>query len=699
MEPQPAPVVAPPSTTRRGASVATGCLVAAVLVTLATAGAVGGWWWYSEQERARALAHQQKVAEAEFGPVLEKMAEATKSPPQSYDVDRTVRVIHEVDLALRESNSFKEFLARAASEDYRGVAPEVLEGRRKVMDVLMRLYARQAETADQQALWDAPRKFLLQNLSVVDANAGASAGEGVVPSGSVDLGVRIDGQRARELLDDIEREHRARVDLIRDVREMENELVSAMVEYSVAFHKYLEEWDRLCILRDRAYLAVANGDWTSAKLNAESAVAQAPHDKEAHLLLALALIEGGGQEDWDRAAAVLSAFLEEHPDSSAPALLLAGVLAAKQNNLDTARLNLQQAAAYYPRQAKELTDLLNPYRARAYLRKTREGRYILQLYQGTMLGAGYFSPDLQLARLHFVAEDTVSGRKKLMDHFFRRRAEGEWGFILEDLEFCRRFFGDEFGALFIEDAYFDLDLEETMMGGKLTVSVNNRSDRALHNATLLLALQFTDMYPDDYEVMTVGATQAAVLANDETAFGEVDVRSTSNGAEKGIDDIVLERAILVSDEAVAWVDVPEHRFAETMKLRKAAADTTRGAAAGPAARLQDRALDAAGQAAVELDLGIGADDVLIKLPSDTLLLNPVFRLTYAGAELTPAEDTLADGRVHLRFENVENFDDLKNPFALHVLGTSRTMELTFAPVDGVHYGLQVARWVASSGDN
>ena len=34
-----------------------------------------------------------------------------------------------------------------------------------------------------------------------------------------------------------------------------------MLEYANAYYRYVEEWDRLCIMRDRAYLAANEGNW------------------------------------------------------------------------------------------------------------------------------------------------------------------------------------------------------------------------------------------------------------------------------------------------------------------------------------------------------------------------------------------------------------------------------------------------------
>ena len=70
-----------------------------------------------------------------------------------------------------------------------------------------------------------------------------------------------------------------------------------------------------------------------------------------------------------------------------------------------------------------------------------------------------------------------------------------------------------------------------VMGSSLNVSVENRSEKTLHNATLLLALQLTDMYKGDYEVLAAEQTVPAVLAKDSTSFGSIAVDLTVNGAK------------------------------------------------------------------------------------------------------------------------------------------------------------------------
>ena len=120
---------------------------------------------------------------------------------------------------------------------------------------------------------------------------------------------------------------------------------------------------------------------------------------------------------------------------AAPAFLLLGVHQSRLGQDSQAQLSFQQAAAYFPKQAKQLTDMLNPYEMRSFLRQSREGQFIVEMYKSTMLGAGYFSPDLQMAKVLFDKGDDAGGRLKVLDHFARRRTQQQWDFIISDVAF------------------------------------------------------------------------------------------------------------------------------------------------------------------------------------------------------------------------------------------------------------------------
>lgn len=662
--------------TRRGCGIAAG-----VALAILVGGAGGGWWALSARRQA-ALEVQESRAKQEFAPVFAKLDEATKrSATEPIDVDKTIRVIHEIDLAMKNTATLREYLALMAREDYRGVAPEVLTARRKLLDVLFKLYAKQTEEADQEEMWKVSSETLLQMASMVSLDMEVSG----VPTRN-DAKVKLDKEQAKKLLHEAQDRREARAKVRGDIHALEAELLQHMLTYSETYYTYVEQWDRLCVVRDRAYLAAARGDWATAHAAARQASEMAPMEREAHLLQALALIEGGAGLDpeGEPAEALLAAYIDAHPDASAPALLLLGVADARAGRMEQAELNLSQAAAYYPRQAERLTDLLDPYKSRSYLRKSREGGYIVQLYQATMDGAGYFSPDLQMARLRFDRGEDAAGRQKVLDHFQRRRTQAEWGFILDDVKFAEQFLGDDFVRLLPEASFLDLELSPTLIGKKLSLTVENRSDRTLHNATLLLCLHMTDMHPGDYEVIKAGDTQPALSARDSTSFGDVEVRVDVFGAPKGRDDVVEHRAIVIADEAVAWVDTEVFKTAEGEEFRRA-----RGASTRPPD-------PAATRLAQELDRGtslrwisaLGKDTVEVTLPRALSALAPTFRLSAGGEPVAPSRNVIEGDTIKLRFDGVFNFDDttaVQPNLALLVSGRTAAIDVTWTPAGGGSY--------------
>lgn len=662
-----------------------GCAVAVAAAILLPAVGAGVWKWDADRRMEAALTAQGQAAAAEFAPALARLDQG-KDAAAPVDLDRTVRVIHGIDLALKQSGSLKEYLALMAREDYRGVDPKVIAARQELMGILMDLYSRQLEQEDQAAMWELTSQLLLQTLSVVEVEGDMSA---LSPTG----GFSVDRSQAQRLLGDLQERQREEKRLAREVDVLENQLIDRLTAYSGAWHETLDEWDRLCIQRDRAYLAVANGDWKTAIEASSAAVAMAPHEKEAHLLLALAIIESGDTEKGDPAQ-LLEDYIAAHPDSSAPAFLLLGTWRARTGDLAQARLDLQQSATYYPRQADQLTSMLDPYEMRSFLRKSREGAYIVELYKGTMLGAGYFSPDLQMARLLFEAGDAEGGRTKVMDHFARRRSQGQWDFLISDVNFCQELLGADYRLIFPEDAWLDLVAEPTLLGSGLSLSVKNRSDRTLHNTTLVLALHLTDMHPDDYETLTAAKTMPAVVHGQETSFGDVEVAIPMFGETKGVGDIVRTRAILVSNEAVVWVDTDEYKIAEAAEFAAARARAPAPADAAESsaiALLRDQARTASrasSQARIE-PRKLLRDDVLIEVPRELMVLRPVFRLRYRGAEIVASENVIDGDRIKLRFPAVADFEpgSSAEPMVLVVGSIFGGMEITFAPNGDVSYRL------------
>ena len=678
----------PPEENKGGSKFRTGCLTAMVLLVAA----VAGFMVVRDVRQQKLLEQQEQRARTEFGPVFDKMDEAADTGP-TYDLDKTIRVLHGMDAgvrgALEDEQPLREYLVEIASEDYRGVAPEVLEARREMLDILFELYAVQVEQEAQEELWNYSGEMLLTMLSVVDVD-GAMA-----PTGPIG-GVSVDQAQAQEELRELRDRHDAQLDLVRDRAKLETELFGAMLEYANAYYRYVEEWDRLCIMRDRAYLAANEGNWDAVIEASTAAIEAAPHEKEAHLLLALALIES--ETEGAQVEELLHGYIREHPDSTAPAQLLLGVHHARSGDRDEATLQLQQAAAYYPRQAGQLADLLDPYKHRAFLRKTREGNFILGQYQSTMLGAGFFSPDLQMAQVHFAAGEVEDGRKKVADHFARRRTQEQWELVLSDIQFCEETLGDDFRAIFPEEGYLDLVVKPTVFGNKIKVGIDNRSPQTLHNATLVHCIQFTDMHPEDYQPYT-SPTQPAVMAHDRTDFGDLEIEFEWFGELKTVDDIVLQRAILISNEAVSWVDTDEYKIAEAAEFRELRRQRDAGIIEDTTERLQssplvDQVLDELEfQSDLSFESKLLGDKVTLELPRQFSILSPVFRLEVEEEIIAPETNLIDGDKIVLEFNGIpKGAGNQPGEITLVVNSVLADLEMTWGSNgDGTYRLLQIGQ--------
>ncbi len=631
---------------------------------------VGGLFGWSAWKEHKLLEAHRVQTEQIFAPALDALDEAQETPEPKVDLDRTVRLIHSMDLAVATSEDLPSYLQEIARQDWRGVDPRVAEARRDLTAVLMEIYATQVELEDQQAMWDTTSRTLAL-LSVVGGNVGAESSP-IIPM-SLDGKVEIDRARATELYEQVREDNEESSRLNQSLVALEGKLLETLFEYGDVYFELLQEWDRVCIARDRAWLAAASQDWEAVVQASDEAIALAPMEREAHLLKAWALVELGRTEE---AETLIAQQLDAHPEHSAPLLLLRGSSAMKRGDLKEAQLSFQQAASTYPRQAEHLTEMADPYDMRTHLRKSREGGYILQLYRSTMLGAGDFSPDLHLAALHFQEGDREAGRRKVMDHFSRRRAQAQWDFVLQDIELCLRLLEDDFRSIFPEDGYLDLVVDETLLGSNLELTVNNRSDRTLHNATLVLCIQLTDMHPDDYLTLVGGETQPGIVAHQSTDFGEVEVAVDILGTEKDVDDVVLVRAILVTNEAVVWVDTDEYKLAETERVDKRTfGESVRSAVSTTGERAQ-----------VEVSDGMFGDTITFTLPRELALLHPSFRLEIGGQMFSATSNEIGEDGIVVSFSARVPEEEM----VLRVSSPYQDLRLTFGPrTDG--WGLKTLR--------
>ena len=490
-----------------------------------------------------------------------------KDTGKPYDIDETIRTIYSIELALGRFASFNQLVEFVLDQNPLHVAPDVLRIRAKLFRKIKLLDDIRLEKKENEKL----HKDFVGLFGWFDFSGDVKMVAGV-PTGKVKFGVN------REAVNNRWKSKKKGLDISKRVRKRENELLDLVFEYAKIYYKYFEEWVQLCSIRDRVYIAVHHKHWDLAVAEAERAVELAPYDREAHLLYAQALIERNKPGDMEKADEFLSDFIANRHQQEAPAYLLRGVLKMDQKQFKDAIVDLDQAGAYYPKQEKFLLDMLGPYRIRADLIKTREGRYIVNRYEAMMAGAGYYSHDFQEARLKAERGEHAAAREKILDHFERRRKQHKWYLIREDLEFLQEYLDPEDYRIILPEEPLAIRVEDARFIDRIELSVTNESKRDLHNVAMIYCIRFTDMYRDHYLPYKIGKTIAELPAGETIVVGRKPIDETIFGVSKTRKDIVRVNAVLIADEIVQLVEVvktaPVIEETEPTSLEETSGETT-----------------------------------------------------------------------------------------------------------------------------
>ena len=379
------------------------------------------------------------------------------------------------------------------------------------------------------------------------------------------------------------------------------ELKMAYIDYLSGFvpvyTKYMKEWDRLCINKDKAYFDVYSGRMVDAYNSTSKILQQYPRNREALLLKSLSLINIGSGEmntmpdspevlsivkemqlpdsmkcEWNdffvEADITLDNYIELYPERSAPALVLKGLLNYRIGKEQQALSYLDQAAMEYPRQAERLTDLLDSYRSRTYLNKTPEGQYLLRLYRSTMEGYGMFSPNFLKSKYYVQKGMMEESKNEIFNHFFRRGNQGIYDCLLSDMQFCEDYLYSSFKQLLMEHSFIDVAITPTTdwkfsdKDDEIRVSINNRSDIDLENVRIFLCIHYTDMYKNEYDVVKVPTTKSIIKHHEISDLGTMKLAY----ADKKYQDITRVRAIAMTDDKICWIDKADYKESHASTL-------------------------------------------------------------------------------------------------------------------------------------
>ena len=663
----------------------------------------------------------------EFEPAWKKMQQNTNSSANTsinvntngYDIEETVRAMNALEVAQCQSEDFLSYLEYVAKQDFSRVAPDVLEQKKKLFPILQLLFDLQKQYEEFDDVW------MLMRSATSGASAFASEinpvgvlGAMMTGGGSLSSNVGSGLDKAQTAaFDEYEKQKDLKRKLEREIEEIRLSYIEYLEDYAPVYYKYMQEWDALCLKKDKAYIDLYGGRPLEAYNQTQNILKEYPTNREALLLNGMSLIlmanqPQSGQQYETSLPETLSSNVEDHkiinpekrnellseaektldnyvdlyPSRSAPALVLKGLLYRELGDVAKAVSCFDQASIEYPRQAAALTDLLDSYKARTYLNKTVEGKYLLRLYRSTMEGFGIFSPNLLKA--HYYAEhgDTEHCKNEIFNHFFRRGNQDVYDCLLSDMQYCEDNLYSSFRQILLEQSFIDITVEPTTdwkfsdNDDEIKVTINNRSDIDLENVRIFLCLHYTDMYKDEYDVQKLPSINI-IKHNDKTEIGVLEL----NYEDKKYNDITRIRAIAMTDDKICWIDNVDYKY---MKASENAARNSSSSNKSNTANLSVKQqllkdFDIDSEKLVSLiENGINVhgttgggslwsgvknfvsgkdNDLRIELPRMLAIIDPVFSLYQLNDNektVRPSENYLSGSNIHLKFDYEPKQNDM-----------------------------------------
>lgn len=674
------------------------------LVVLGIAGFVAWRFWPVET-----INLEEYTPSEEFEPAYEAM----KAKTPAYDIEETVRAMNALEVAQYQSEDFMSYLEYVAKQDFSKVAPEVLEQKKKLFPILQRLYELQKEHEELDDVWMLMRSAtsgastFVSEVNPVGVLGSMLTGDATLSTISVTGGME---KAQTAAFDEYEKQKELKRKLEREIESVRMSYIEYLEDYAPIYYKYMQEWDALCLKKDKAYIDLYGGNPLDAYNQTQEILKEYPTNREALLLKGLSLIqlsdvapkaklentsqlstdtiEGNslemGQPD-ERMSLLLEAettldqYIKLYPTRSAPALVLKGLLYREQGEVAKAVSYFDQASMEYPRQAAALNDLLDSYKARTYLNKSAEGKYLLRFYRSTMEGFGIFSPELLKA--HYYAEhgDVDHCKEEIFKHFYRRANQGVYDGLLSDMQYCEENMYSSFRQILMEQSFLDVAVEPTMnwtlsdKDDEIKVTINNRSDIDLENVRIFLCLHYTDMYKDEYDVQKLPSVNI-IKHHDKTELGVVKLKYE----DKKYNDITRIRAIAMTDNKICWIDNVDYKYMKAQETsRKSSGKTANTKPSVKQQLLEDFNVDNGklqsliqektkvyGTASdgnlwndVKRDvknLVTGKDKKLrIELPRILTLIDPVFslyQLNDKDKSVRPSENYLSGENIRLKFD-------------------------------------------------
>ena len=640
----------------------------------------------------------------EFQPAAEALEQ---TPESQYDIEETVRILNGLEVAQSQSEDFFSFLEYMAKQDYSKVPQDVIDAKKKLLPILQKMFDLQQQYDELDGIWMLARSastgasHFAENANPIGVLSTIFGGD---PLGAVNVNKTMN-EAKDAAFEKYEEDKKLKESLRKEIDKVHMAYVEYLSEYAPVYYKYMGEWDRLCLDRDKAYLDIYAGRSKDAYNAVDKVLDDYPTNREALLLKALSLVQMANtmqkpqlgddttpaiiksvemdstqsspiDEFLTQADAVLDNYLQLYPNRSAPALVLKGMIGLKEGNESKAMSYLDQASMEYPRQAAALTDLLDSYKNRSYLDRSGEGKYLLRLYKSTMEGYGAFSPNLIKAKYYAEQGQLDESKEEIFNHFYRRGNQGVYDCLLSDMQYCEENMYSIFKQLLMEQSYIDVAVEPTTdwvvkkNDDEVKVIINNRSDVDLENVRIFLCLHYTDMYRDEYDIVKCPSVNI-IKHHDKTEIGTVKLTYE----DKKYDDITRVRAIAMTDDKICWIDNVDYKYVRAYEDGKSSSSSKSTSKTRRQQLLDDFHIDADAivNAVTEgihvigsykkgektiwdnvTDIWAGDDNKLkIELPRIISLLDPVFTLHQLGDKekaIKPKENYLNGNNIRLLFD-------------------------------------------------
>jgi len=674
-----------------------------ILVVLLLAG--GGWYWYDRTHRNNDSDLSNYVPSKEFKPAFEAL---NTQPEPQYDIEETVRLLNGLEVAQQQSDDFMSFLEYMAKQDYSRVPAEVLDAKKRLLPILQKMFDLQKQYDEIDNIWLLARSAtsgasnFAENASPIGVLSAIFTGN---PLDAVNVNRNL-AEAKTAAFEQYEKDMKLKESLKEEINGLRLEYIDYLADYAPIYFKYMKEWDRLCLDRDKAYLDLYANRSKDA-VNAVSKVLENyPTNREALLLKAMALVQLSGEQGSDgilrqggiegdsipvhsddryltEAYELLETYTDLYPDRSAPALVLKAMLNLREGNESGAMSCLDQASVEYPRQAAALTDLLDSYKNRSYLNRSSEGKYLLRLYRSTMEGYGMFSPNLLKAKCYAAQGRTEDAKTEIFNHFYRRGNQGVYDCLLSDMQYCEENMYSLFRQLLMEQSYLDVSVAPTTdwlvskNDREVSVTINNRSDVDLENVRIFLCLHYTDMYKDEYDVVKCPSINI-IPHHDKTEIGTVPLEYE----DKTYNDISHIRAIAMTDDRICWIDNVDYKYVRAYEANRQSEQARQQTRNRRESLLRDFKVDSstllnALKSGIKIysnirsgnktvwdsvsDIWAGDDKKLsLELPRVLSLIDPVFSLHQLKDKekaLLPRENYLTENAIRLKFDYEPNNGD------------------------------------------